>query len=183
MLYTTWQRLAHLVNIWYQVGQKPHDELGSTGMQALKPGKLLMQEASFQKSNYNYQRHQNSVLKKTFIPFINMGSLRHLSSICSQVTPLKHLKKENLKRLVLLTQVQYLQRWRKGPWRCACRRTTWTSPREQFAPSSIPGKPRVTNPCRAEGCGINCKLRRKLRLWEKVTLLPASVSACLKTTS
>lgn len=39
-----------------------------------------------------------------------MGSLRHLSSICSQVTPLKHLKKENLKRLVLLTQVQYLQR-------------------------------------------------------------------------
>lgn len=95
-----------------------------------------------------------------------MRSLRYLASVCSQVTPLKHLKKENLKRLVFLMRVQYVQRWRRGPWRHACPRTTWAWPREQFAPSSIPGNPRGMDPRRAEGCGVNSKPRRKLRLWK-----------------
>lgn len=84
-------------------------EVASTGGASLETRKkVLMQEVPFQKSSYSHQRHQNLALKAV-IPVTNMGSLKHLISVCSQVPPLKCLKKENLERLELPTQVQCLQ--------------------------------------------------------------------------
>lgn len=68
-----------------------------------------MQEASSQKSSYNYQKYQNFVLKN-IDRFHRLGKFQTFD-LCSFPSNLTEVTKNGkLKRLVLLMQVQDLQR-------------------------------------------------------------------------